>query len=149
MRKRWIIISVATGLLALAITGGAIFAHGPGGKRGDSKEANIGRMAEILNVDESQVQDAFRQVRRENQDKSLQLGLDRLVEGEAMEQEQADAIMEWYQQRPDDIPPGLLGRGFGGRDFHGRSHGRGHGGQRSHGGQTRGHALQPAYTAPR
>ena len=143
MRKRWIIISVATGLLALAITGGAIFAHGPGGKRGDSKEANIGRMAEILNVDESQVQDAFRQVRRENQDKSLQLGLDRLVEGEAMEQEQADAIMEWYQQRPDDIPPGLLGRGFGGRDFHGRSHGR------SHGGQTRTHALQPAYTAPR
>jgi hypothetical protein len=138
MRKRWIIISVAAGLLALAITGGAIFAQGPGGKWGHSDEANIGRMAELLNVEESQVQDAFRQVRRENQDESLQLTLDRLVEGEAMEQDQADAIMEWYQQRPDDIPPGLLGRGFGGRGFHGRGHG----------GQMRAHALQPAYTAP-
>lgn len=138
MRKRWIIISVAAGLLALAITGGAIFAHGPGGRWGHSNGADTARMAELLNVEESQVQEAYRQLRRENQDEALQFRLDRLVEGEVMEQEQADAIMEWYQARPNEMPHGLLGQGFGRHGFHGRGHG-------SH---MRPEVLQPAYTTP-
>ena len=120
MRKRWIIITLAAGLLALAITGGAILAHGPGGKGGLSSDASISRVAELLAVEESDVRDAYVQVRRENEDAALQTRLDKLVEDESITQDLADDIMEWFEDRPEDMPPGLLRQETGRRDFHRR-----------------------------
>ena len=130
MRKRWIFITLAAGLMALGITGGVILAHGPGGKGGLSSDASITRVAEILEVEESDVRDAYGQIYRENQDAALQARLDKLVEDETVTQDEADAIMDWFEDRPEDMPPGLLRQESRRREFgqHGGKGRRFHGG---------------------
>jgi hypothetical protein len=103
MKKRWLFIPlIMVGLLALVATSGAIFAQGnghPGG--GGAVKGLASRVAEILDLDEETVQTAFNQAIREHQDEHLQAILDRLVEAERLAQDEANAIMRWYQARPD------------------------------------------------
>lgn len=105
-RKRWFIVPVVAGLLALTITGGAIFAQGnSGGPGGTGRQGIITRVSEILGLEESTVQDAFRQAHQEQQEAGLQNRLDQLVANEKLTQEEADAITEWYQDKPVvDLP---------------------------------------------
>jgi hypothetical protein len=117
MRKRWFFVTLLVGVLALGITGGTVLAH-DGGVGGDSPLGKFtSRVANILGVDEAQVQDALDQASREIQDESLQLKLDRMVESGRLTQEQADAYLEWYVSRPDGLFSGFKLRGFGGHDF--------------------------------
>ncbi len=99
-QKRWILIPVISGLLAMAITGGAIFAqsNGHAGKFGSN--GIFSRVAEILGVEETELQGAFTEARREGQDAALQNKLYRGVEDELFTQEDADQVMEWFQARP-------------------------------------------------
>jgi len=115
---------ILTGLLVIGITGGAVLAHG-GGENGDSPVKGFAsRVAGILGLNESQVQDAFKQARAEMQDEALQTKLDKMVENGRLTQEEADEYKEWYDSRPDTLTPG-----FGGRKFH---FGQGFGGLRFH-----------------
>lgn len=102
MKKRWILIPVAVGLLALVVTGGAIFAQGnnhPG--PGGSGPGLASRVAEILGLEESVVQSAFTQAIRERQDAHLQSRLDHLVSNERITADDAGAVFQWFQDRPD------------------------------------------------
>ena len=73
MRKRWILIAVAVGLLAAAITGGVALAwggsgHGWGWGRGDHderKSAVAAKVAEILGTDAQETADAIEQANQE------------------------------------------------------------------------------------
>ena len=84
MRKKWILMGLAVGLLATAITGGAALAwggtsHGWGLGRGDHDERNsavASKVAETLGTDEQETADAIAQaqkdVREEATDAALQ-----------------------------------------------------------------------------
>ena len=122
--RRWLYALILTGLLVIGVTGGAVLAHG-GGENGDSPVKSFAsRVAGILGLNESQVQDAFSQARAEMQDEAIQHKLDKMVENGRLTQEEADEYKEWYDSRPDTLTPGFGGRkfhfgqGFGGRRFH-------------------------------
>lgn len=81
MKKKWILISVAAGLLLMAITSGAAFAWGGSGggysgfgkghgHRGES--ATMNRVAEIIGVPVETLVDAFTQSREEAKEARLQ-----------------------------------------------------------------------------
>ena len=84
MRKRWILIAVAVGLLAAAITGGVALAwggsgHGWGWGRGDHderKSAVAAKVAEILGTDEQETADAIEQANQEVRQEAQQAALD-------------------------------------------------------------------------
>ena len=84
MRKRWILIAVAVGLLAAAITGGVALAwggsgHGWGWGRGDHderKSAVAAKVAEILGTDEQETADAIEQANQEVREEVQQAALD-------------------------------------------------------------------------
>ena len=73
MRRKWILIGLAVGLLAAAITGGVALAwggpgHGWGWGRGDHEERNTAvasKVAAILGSDEQETADAIEQANRE------------------------------------------------------------------------------------
>ena len=127
MKRKWglPVGLFAVALLALGLTGGAIFAQEGDTERdagGDAEEENArqglaSRVAEILGLGEEEVQEAFEQAHRGMRDDRFQSRIDRLVErGRITEDEAAEAI-EWYQSRPDKIGPGHRGS---------RMHGGGH-----------------------
>lgn len=113
MRKRWILVPVALVTMALAVaTVGVALAHE---SNGDSKADKFtSRVAEILGLDEAQVEDAMKQARQELRDEAMQNKLDSLVEKGLITQEQADEYLEWRQSRPEAIPWfGKSGFGYG------------------------------------
>lgn len=102
MRKRWILIPVTVGLLVLVFTGGALIAQGNNHPGGPGKgHALISRVAEILDLEESVLQSAFHQAIRERQDDRIEALLDRLAANERLTEDEATAIMQWFQARPD------------------------------------------------
>lgn len=106
--RRWLVIPAVAGLAAIAALGGIAVAGG--GERGETGS----RVAEILELDEETVTDAFKQAMQQRVDEALQARLDKLVEAERITQEQAEEIKAWYDERPEGIP----GFGFGKRGFH-------------------------------
>lgn len=106
--RRWLVIPAIAGLAAVAALGG--IAAAGGGERGETGS----RVAEILELDEETVTDAFKQAMQQRVDEALQARLDKLVEAERITQEQADEIKAWYDERPEGVP----GFGFGKRGFH-------------------------------
>ena len=123
MKKRWFVATLLVGVLAIGLTGGTVLAQ----TDGTSSDSPVGKLASkvaaILGLGETQVQDALKQAVGELQDEALQRKLDRLVEIGRLTQEKADAYYEWYQSRPEGIFPG---RGLGGHGFFRGGHG-GHG----------------------
>jgi hypothetical protein len=127
MKRRWLVITLLVGVMAIGITGGTVLAQDGGGVvGGDSPPQKFtSRVATILGLDEAHVQAAFKQAGREMQNEALQRKLARMVEHGRLTQEQADAYMEWYQARPEGLLPGFGGHGFhrggmmGGRGGHG------------------------------
>ena len=110
--KRWLIIPAVAGLAAVAALGGMAAASSSGGGETGS------RVAEILELDEETVTDAFKQATQQRVDEALQARLDKLVEEERITQEQADEFKAWYDERPEGVPG--FGIGFGKRGFHHR-----------------------------
>lgn len=153
-KKRWLLFPVLAGLLAVGITAGAVLAQG-GGEDGESAlHSFANRVANILGLEESKVQDAFTQAKEEAMEAKqaaretrLQDKLNQLAADGKISQEQADQYSEWVRSRPEGIRsllgmPGfgghrLLGEhGFGGKMFGGRGFGG-----RMFGGHSFGHGL--------
>ncbi len=105
--RRWLVIPAVAGLAAIAALGG--IAAAGSGERGETGS----RVAEILELDELTLTDAFDQARQQRFDEALQARLDKLVEAERITQAQADEIKAWYDERPEGVP----GFGFGKRGF--------------------------------
>ena len=139
MRKRWMITSFLVGLLTVGVAGGAVLASEH--EDGSPITGFAARVASILGIDQTQVEDAFQQAQEEMADERLQAMLDAQVESGRITQEQADEYSEWYQARPDDgIGIGSRGR-FGRQGFFKRGHG-------FRGGFGRFHGTPPAAPAP-
>ena len=117
MRKRWIFVPVILVILALGATAGATLADGHGEDGGSRFGSFASRVAGILGLDDSTVQDAFIQASQELRDERLQTKLDRLVEQGVIAQEQADEYKEWYQSKPEGLDFGHRSHNFGGTRF--------------------------------
>ena len=139
MRKRWMITSFLVGLLTVGVAGGAVLANDD--EDGSSITGFAARVAGILGIDQTQVEDAFKQAREEMADERIQAKLDAQVEAGRITQEQADEYIEWYQSRPDDgIGMGPMSK-FGGHGSFKRGRGT-RGGFGHHGG------VRPTAPAP-
>lgn len=140
MHKRWMIGIIGTGALFGTLIGGtAVMAQtvtpdagAPGATVTAEEKQNplqklSSRVAEILGIDAAQVESAMQQARQELADERVQAKLQRLVEAGRLTQEQADEYLEWFEDRPEDVP-GFLGMGgMVGRGMQGHGHGRMHG----------------------
>ena len=110
MSKRMkIVISVVTAVLLLAIGATAVVAQEEqqttpevGGK------GLLARVAEILDISETDLVNAFKQARQEMRDESFDQALDKAVENGSITQEEANEIREWWEQGPETIDRGLL-----------------------------------------
>jgi hypothetical protein len=114
MKKRWFVGTLLVGVLALSLTGGTVLAQ-EGGTDTDAPGKNmVSRVATILGLDETQIQDAFKQAAGDMQDEAVQRKLNHMLENGRLTQEEADAYGEWYQSKPEGLFPG---KGFGGHGF--------------------------------
>lgn len=118
--KHWLIGLLALAALVIGLGSATAFAQ-----ESEGEPARLGlfaRVANILGLEEQQVQDAFAQARQELRDEQFEemVGrrLDALVESERITQEQADDLRAWYASRPDSF---WLANGMGrGKDGHGK-----------------------------
>ena len=107
-KKILIAVPIAVALAAVATLGGVALAHDGG--RGEI----TARGAEILDVDEQTLDEAFITAKGLRADEAVQAWLDKLVEDGELTQDEADEFMAWYDERPDGVP----GLRFSGRKFH-------------------------------
>ena len=101
MRKRWIFVSLMVGALALVLTGGAVLAQSDDSDSDSRMGKFAERVASILGLETSQVQDAMEQAKTELRQEGLQEKLDSLVESGEITQEQADEFKTWVEAKPD------------------------------------------------
>jgi hypothetical protein len=143
--KMKILLPVAATMVALAVfTGGAVMAQeNPEGT--GVVQSFASRVAAILGLNETDVQNAMEQARTEMHEEATRSRLDSMVEQGRLTQQQADQYYDWLQSRPEGVQ-GLGGRGFG-LEFggHGQRHGRG---MKGPGGMYGHHGEMPGGTAP-
>ena len=144
MRRRWITILAVAGLLAAAITGGAVMAQEAGSEEAATSTpvpapgstTLLGRVATILGLEEATVEDAFQQARKDQRTEKYREALDRKVEQGFITSEEADEQFLWFQSRPDSLAGSFRKGGhrgpafghakrFGGKRFGMRMHRRG------------------------
>ena len=128
MKKRWIVSSILVGLLAAGLAGGAVLAQsdGDGAKVTERKSKEgvrdevMGRVAEILGIEQSALESAFDQAITEQAEREAAEVLASLVEKGILTQDQADAFQAWLTARPDGDFPVVGALGAFGRGFHGK-----------------------------
>ena len=127
MRKRyWLTGTIVAAVMVLGIMGGVAMAQETSDEDGDSEKRSFAaRVADILVLDETTVQEAIDQAKAEIQEEALQAKLDWLVENGHMTQDQADEYKTWIESKPEGLSPKMFG-GFGKKRH--RFGGRGWGG---------------------
>lgn len=131
MRKQhWLVGLLALTALVLGLGSATVMAQESEGE--PTRLGLFARMANILGLEEEQVQEAYEQARQEMRDERFEemVGqrLDSLVESGRITQEQADELRDWYASRPDSfwLASGLnRGKEAGrhkGRTFDGRGY---------------------------
>ena len=68
----------------------------------ETEDGFLGRVADILKIDKEDLVNAFNQARQEMCEESFIDCVNEAVAEELITQEQADAIIGWWQQRPDE-----------------------------------------------
>ncbi len=114
LKRRWAIIAVVAVvvLVLTGVIGGLVSAQTPTPSTTPTptetpKAADefLARVAEILGIEQADLEAAVKQAARETLDERVQYRLDKLVEQGKLTQEQADEYLDWWQSRPD-VPLG-------------------------------------------
>ena len=101
-KKLKIIIAVVVGVLLLTIAGTAVvMADEEPTTDSTTGKTLLARVAEILGLEQQQVEDAFAQARQDMQTEALENYLQKLVENDEITPEQAQEYLTWWQSRPD------------------------------------------------
>lgn len=84
----------------------------------------LARVAEILEIPEEELVNAFKEARRDMREEAFVRALDRAVEQGRITREEANEIRKWCEQKPEVLGPNLFPRTFGfpalrGHMFHG------------------------------
>lgn len=113
MKKFWLLVPVAAAIIgfsALGISGARAQEAGSAGT--PVVNTFTSRVAAILGLPPSQVQNAMEQAGREMRDEATQKKMDAMVAQGRLTREQADAYLQWLKSKPADVP-GFRERGFG------------------------------------
>jgi len=121
-KKVKVIVGVLVAVLLLSL-GGVATVMADDGSTATANEVGdkslLARVADILDIPEEDLIDAFRQARQEMREDAFVNYLDKAVDKELITPEQAEEIEKWWEERPeslDCLPPGcfvskgLLGR---------------------------------------
>ena len=100
-RKVKILISALVVALLLT-TGTTLTVIAEGEEEETGEDTLLGRVAEILGVDEDDLAAAFEQAQQEMRKDAFIDRINEAVADERISQEQADDIIEWWLERPDD-----------------------------------------------
>ena len=97
--KKFIVAVVLAVLAVVGSTSAAVLAA----SNGDDSQPKtlLARVAEIMEVDEQKLEDAFTQARTEMQNEALDSYLKDLVDQGKITQEEADQYKAWWQSKPD------------------------------------------------
>lgn len=105
--KKFILAALLIAVVLVGSTAGLVLANG--GDEGESQPKTLlGRVAEILNIDQQDLKDAFIQAQSEMRDEALDRHLQKQADNGRVTEEQADQYKEWWQLRPDVPIPGPL-----------------------------------------
>lgn len=109
--QKFILAAVLVAVMVIGGTAGVALAQedeaGQGwrGALGDDVQrrqgALVARVAEILGIDQQQLEDAFKQAQSELREEALNNRLQKLVDDGIWTQDQADAYKAWSEARPD------------------------------------------------
>jgi polyhydroxyalkanoate synthesis regulator phasin len=100
-KKFMVITVVLVAVLIVGATAGIALAQNEtGGKRG----ALLARVAEILGIEQQQVENAFAQATRELREEALDQQLQSLVDSGKITQQEANEYKAWLESKPADMP---------------------------------------------
>ncbi len=118
-KRKWLIIGVLLAVVAAAaIGGGLVYAQTKTQPSNTPGKSLADRVAAILGIDQTKVENAFTQARKDMQDEALTNWLNKQVQAGKMTQAQADQYKQWWQSRPSNVP-GIAPFGGGGHRFFG------------------------------
>ena len=113
MKRRLFLGLAAVAIMASGIAAGVAWTQVAHAQEETTAKGFAARLATILGLEDDVVQDAFKEARSDIQDERFQAKMDRLVESERITQDEADAAIEWYEERPEGINAGRRGSGSG------------------------------------
>ena len=132
--KKFIVIAVLAAVVLAGSIGGIVLAadNGDDNQPGVKYGALLDRVFEIYEqktgvaIDQEVLKDAFAQAQSEMRATAMEARLAKMVENGVIDESQVEALQEWLDSRPEDVPfgPGLHGPG----GFRGMSGMRGFGG---------------------
>ncbi|NQW24123.1 MAG: hypothetical protein HQ475_11820 [SAR202 cluster bacterium] len=101
MKRKWLMVPLVTGMLAVGLTGATALAHNEDGEEESPKTTVATKVAEILGMDEQIIKDALQEATQEVHSERTQHRLGHMVEAGRITQEESDAYLGWYAARPD------------------------------------------------
>lgn len=122
-RSKKFIIVVLVAIVVLAGSIGGIALAQTEDEEETQTETIFDKVAAVLvedgvNITSEQLEDAFAEVQQDMRNQAVEKFLDKLVEEEIIAQEEADAYLNWWSERPDILNgfdfKGRFGFGFGG-----------------------------------
>ena len=103
MKRRLFLGLAAVAIMASGIAAAVAWTQVAHAQEETTAKGFAARLATILGLEQDVVQDAFKEARSDIQDERFQAKMDRLVESERITQDEADAAIEWYEERPEGI----------------------------------------------
>jgi hypothetical protein len=128
IKKHLLLLTVLAAMVILVtgIVGGVVYAQNGDTQTGnDSSKTLMARVATILNIDQTKLEDAFAQAQKDMQKEAQTARMAKLVADGKITQAQADQYQAWLESKPE-LPAGVGLEGNGG--FRGGPRGMGPGG---------------------
>ena len=95
-------LALVIGLLATSLAVGSVLAQGPSASKIKGHGLHA-RVAELLNINESELINAFEVAKREIQEQKRQEKLDGMVAKGLIKQDQVSEIIGWQDNRPESL----------------------------------------------
>jgi hypothetical protein len=111
-RRKVILIPILVALMVVGSMVGVTLAQAGSDSSGNTL---LARVAAILGIDQTKVEDAFAQAQKEMRDEAVDSYLKDMVEQGKITQEEADQYKTWWDAKPDALDKLGPGPGFGGR----------------------------------
>jgi hypothetical protein len=111
-KRKFLVVGIIVAvILAGTIAGVAMAQTNTAPAMPKSGDAIMARVASILGIDQTKLEDAFAKARKEAADSALDARLKQMVDAGKMTQAQADQYKSWWQSRPETVP-GAGANGF-------------------------------------
>lgn len=115
-KKMKVLVSVLVAVLVLVVAGTAMVMADDGSTATDNetgRKSLQARVAQNLGITEEELANAFRQAWQEMREEAFIRFLDKALQNERISQEEYDAIIEWWEQKPEALDEALLPGAFG------------------------------------